>query len=55
MPAKANVFINFGPYKSNGIVEHRTDRLDGLKSKIYSCNSCNLFENVFICLSIFGI
>jgi hypothetical protein len=32
MPVNANVFINHGPYKSNGIVEHRTDRLQGLKS-----------------------
>jgi hypothetical protein len=54
MPTKANVFINYGPYKSNGIVDHRTDRLDGLKSKI-SNDLVIYLKNVFICLSIFGI
>ena len=47
MPANANVFISYGPYKSNGIVEHRTDRLDGLKSKIslffYLLKKCMIF------------
>lgn len=32
MPQRANVFIYYGPYKSNGTVEHRVDRIIGLKS-----------------------
>ena len=35
MPVNANVFINYGPYKSNGIVDHRLDRLEGLKSTLF--------------------
>ena len=34
MPLKANVKIEYGPYKSNGIADYREDRLIGLKSKI---------------------
>ena len=33
MPANANVYIEYGPYNSNGIVEYSLDRLDGLQSK----------------------
>ncbi len=32
MPSNANVYIYYGPYKSNGIVDHKEDRLHGLKS-----------------------
>jgi hypothetical protein len=34
MPLKANVKIEYGPYKSNGIADYKEDRLIGLKSKI---------------------
>lgn len=34
MPSKANVIIEFGPYNSNGILEYRTERLEGLQSKL---------------------
>ena len=33
MPSRANVVVEYGPYKSNGIVYYREDRLIGLKSK----------------------
>ena len=32
MPSKANVKIEYGPYKSNGIADYKEDRLVGLKS-----------------------
>ncbi|XP_046554498.1 UPF0728 protein-like [Haliotis rubra] len=32
MPAHAKVFINYGPYEANGIVEHRETRLEGLRT-----------------------
>lgn len=46
MPAHANVFINYGPYKSkDGIVDHRKDRLDGLKGKTFPSS---LFYGIII-------
>jgi len=33
MPSKANVIVEYGPYRSNGIVEYKEDRLIGLKSR----------------------
>jgi hypothetical protein len=38
MPSKANVIIKYGPYKSNGIVEEKQNRLVGLKSN-FNCNN----------------
>ena len=31
MPANANVFIRYGPYKAVGVVQHRDSRLRGLQ------------------------
>lgn len=40
MPANANVVIEYGPYRSNGIVDYRDDRLLGLQGKFdYSLDS----------------
>ena len=32
MPARANVFVYYGPYDSCGRVEHRIHRLEGLQT-----------------------
>lgn len=32
MPANANVFIKYGPYKAVGVVQHRDSRLRGLQA-----------------------
>lgn len=36
MPQNAKVIIYYGPYEACGIVEHRTSRLDGLHTVLYS-------------------
>lgn len=35
MPAAAHVIINYGPYDSCGLVQHRGCRLEGLISMFY--------------------
>ena len=35
MPSNANVVIQYGPYRSNGIVDYRQDRLLGLQSILF--------------------
>ena len=32
MPSNANVVIEYGPYKSNGIADYRENRLVGMQS-----------------------
>ena len=45
MPSNANVIIEYGPYNSNGIVEYRLERIQGLQSKmrhstkVYHCQN----------------
>jgi hypothetical protein len=34
MPTNANVVIEYGPYRSNGIIDYREERLLGLQSKL---------------------
>ena len=34
MPAKAEVFIQYGPYNALGVVDHRTSRLEGLQGTV---------------------
>ena len=36
MPANANVFIRYGPYKAVGVVQHRDSRLKGLQGTFHS-------------------
>ncbi len=33
MPSNANVLIEYGPYRSNGIIDYKDERLQGLQSK----------------------
>ena len=35
MPSNANVIIEYGPYNSQGIVEYKIERLQGLQSKSF--------------------
>lgn len=65
MPSKANVIVEYGPYKSNGIVDYKEDRLIGLKKYLEkrghkvietkrskNWNNVNIFvneQNVFKC------
>ncbi|CAF0703081.1 unnamed protein product [Brachionus calyciflorus] len=55
MPMKANVIIKYGPYNSNGIVEYKTERLEGLQKfltarghKIIELRKANNWNNVEI-------
>ncbi|KAM7408668.1 hypothetical protein PAMA_002408 [Pampus argenteus] len=34
MPANAQVTLRYGPYESNGVVQHRTFRLQGLMAAL---------------------
>ncbi|XP_053189298.1 UPF0728 protein C10orf53 homolog [Scomber japonicus] len=34
MPANARVTVCYGPYESNGVVKHRTSRLQGLQAAL---------------------
>ncbi|KAF3708201.1 UPF0728 protein C10orf53 -like protein [Channa argus] len=34
MPANARVTLRYGPYESNGLVQHRTFRLQGLQAAL---------------------
>jgi hypothetical protein len=36
MPSNANVIIVYGPYNSNGIIDYKTERIEGLKSKVFA-------------------
>ena len=39
MPANANVFIKYGPYKAVGVVQHRDSRLKGLQGNSHLFNT----------------
>ena len=34
MPSNANVIIEYGPYNSQGIIEYKIERLQGLQGKL---------------------
>jgi hypothetical protein len=34
MPSNANVIIEYGPYNSQGIIEYKIERLQGLQSEL---------------------
>lgn len=34
MPSNASVIIEYGPYNSQGIIEYKIERLQGLQSKL---------------------
>ena len=35
MPANSIVSLHYGPYDSCGVVEYKTERLEGLQSELY--------------------
>lgn len=43
MPSNANVIVEYGPYRSNGIIDYRDDRLLGLQ-KFLKLKGHNLIE-----------
>uniref|UniRef100_A0AAR2JZF5 Uncharacterized protein n=1 Tax=Pygocentrus nattereri TaxID=42514 RepID=A0AAR2JZF5_PYGNA len=46
MPETSLVIIRYGPYKSCGVVDHRTFRLDGLQAVLKDCGHSYVLEKI---------